>query len=149
MRSLKNIVIMAPQASHEESDVLQKSLIGTAAQITYFLDQDLQNFDGLLLVGPSESQSIIQKFHQDGKPIAAIGAAIKMVAQALAKYNPTLAAGPYDNFPGCLLEECPADDYITDRDTKVISTTGFLYESDALKVFAGVSGLAKELVEMA
>jgi enhancing lycopene biosynthesis protein 2 len=51
---------------------------------------------------------------------------------------------------GAVHEICPVDDFITDRHCKVITTPAYMYdEAKPHEVFKGISGLAKELVEMA
>ncbi|RYZ70306.1 MAG: hypothetical protein EOP09_06325 [Proteobacteria bacterium] len=47
-------------------------------------------------------------------------------------------------------EVCPVDDFVTDRQTKVITTPAYMYgNAKPHEVFKGIAGLAKELVEMA
>lgn len=103
-----------------------------------------------------EVRRVILEFYEANKPIAAVCIAPVLLGLTLGKKNVTLTLG---NDPatialiektGALHEICPATDYVTDRDTKVITTPAYMYDN-ALphEVFQGISGLAKELVEMA
>jgi enhancing lycopene biosynthesis protein 2 len=50
---------------------------------------------------------------------------------------------------GAIHIECPAHDFITDRDHKVITSPAYMHDTTPAQVFKGISGLAKELIEMA
>ena len=50
---------------------------------------------------------------------------------------------------GALYVECPVNDFITDRDNKIITSPAYMYDANPAEVFEGISNLAKELVEMA
>lgn len=100
-------------------------------------------------------ESAIQSFYEQSKPIAAMCIAPVLIGKVLHKKKPTLTVGAKSNVSeelhklGCEIEVCPADDFITDRDHKIITTPAFMYDTTASEVFKGISGLAKELVEMA
>ena len=94
------------------------------------------------------------EFHKASKPIAAICIAPTLVACVLGKHGVTLTIG---NDPetiaeilktGAHHEVCPVEDFITDRHHKVITTPAYMYDAKPHQVFAGISGLCKELVEM-
>lgn len=50
---------------------------------------------------------------------------------------------------GAIHEICPATDYVTDREHKVITTPAYMYDAKPHEVFKGISGLVKEFIEMA
>ncbi len=97
----------------------------------------------------------IQSFHKAQKPIAAICIAPAVVACSLKglKINLTLGLNPDDNAEvnktGCEAIECPSNDFVSDRDHKIISTPAYMNKASAFDVYQGISGLAQELVEMA
>lgn len=99
---------------------------------------------------------VIEEFHAASKPIGAVCIAPVLVAKVLGKFKPTLTIGDDAATAaemvkaGAVHEECPVDDYISDRETKVVSTPAYMY-SDAKpnEVFKGIFGLAHELVEWA
>lgn len=103
-----------------------------------------------------EVRRVITEFHAASKPIGAICIAPVLVAKVLGEHKPTLTIG---NDPetaaeiqktGALHEECPVNDYISDRECKVVSTPAYMYgEAKPHEVFAGIFGLAHELVEWA
>ena len=144
-------------------------------QIQALSDLKEKDFDGLAFVGGygaaknlsdwasagakcrvlPEVEKNILSFYEASKPIAAICIAPVLVAKVLGSKGVTLTIG---NDPatiqeilktGAQHEECPVDDYITDRETKVVSTPAYMYNAKPHEVFKGISGLAKELVEWA
>lgn len=100
-------------------------------------------------------EKIIKEFYEQSKPIGAICMAPIVVAKVLAKHNPNITLG--EEFPEqkiveswkVTVEQCPSDDYITCRDTKVITTPAYMNDATPFQVFTGIRGLTKELVEMA
>jgi enhancing lycopene biosynthesis protein 2 len=103
-----------------------------------------------------EVRRVILEFYNASKPIGAICIAPVLVARVLGDKKPTLTIG---NDPGtaaelqktgAVHEECPVDDYISDRETKVVTTPAYMYgEARPNEVFAGIFGLVHELVEWA
>lgn len=99
---------------------------------------------------------VIKEFHAASKPVAAICIAPTLVAKVLGKQKPTLTIGEDKETAaeiektGSHHENCPVNDFVTDRESKVITTPAYMYdEASPAEVFRGISGLAKELVEMA
>ncbi|MBS1970007.1 MAG: isoprenoid biosynthesis glyoxalase ElbB [Bdellovibrionales bacterium] len=98
----------------------------------------------------------IRAFHQETKPIAAICIAPVLLAKVLGSERVTVTLGDDKETiaevlkTGAQHEVCPVDDYVTDRETKVITTPAYMYgNAKPHEIFKGISGLAKELVEMA
>lgn len=103
-----------------------------------------------------EVEKAIRAFHKASKPIAAICIAPVLLAKVLGAEKATVTVGNGKETiaevlkTGAQHEVCPVDDYVTDRETKIITTPAYMYDSaKPHEVFKGISGLAKELVEMA
>ncbi|WP_413576968.1 isoprenoid biosynthesis glyoxalase ElbB [Bdellovibrio sp. HCB290] len=104
----------------------------------------------------AEVKRVILEFFEASKPIGACCIAPVLVAKVLGKKKVTVTIG---NDPataaeiqktGAIHEECPVDDYITDRETKVVTTPAYMYgDAKPNEVFAGIFGLAHEIVEWA
>lgn len=103
-----------------------------------------------------ELEKIILDFYEASKPIGAICIAPVILAKVLGSKKVTLTIGDDAETiseilkTGAQHEECPVDDYITDRETKVVTTPAYMYgNSKPNQVFAGIFGLAHEIVEWA
>lgn len=100
-------------------------------------------------------EKIIKQFHEESKPIGAICMAPIVVAKVLAKHNPNITLG--EDFSDShfveswkvTVEKCPSTDYITCRDTKVITTPAYMNDATPFQVYTGIRAFTKELVEMA
>jgi enhancing lycopene biosynthesis protein 2 len=98
---------------------------------------------------------VIAAFHAQSKPIGAICIAPTLVAKVLGSHGVTITIGNDAGTAaelaktGAHHENCKVTDYITDRETKVISTPAYMYDSEPHLIFQGVRGLVRELVEMA
>lgn len=159
----------------EKRDVLIESARIARGQIQDLSQLHSKNFEALALPGGygaaknlcdwaqkgaaaevhPEVTRVIKEFYSEGKPIGAMCIAPVLLAKTLGKKGITLTIG---NEPetaaeiqktGALHEECPVDDYVTDREHKIITTPAYMYQTTPDRVFKGISGLVKELVEMA
>ncbi|HEY1080524.1 MAG TPA: isoprenoid biosynthesis glyoxalase ElbB [Bdellovibrio sp.] len=99
---------------------------------------------------------VILDFYNDSKPIAACCIAPVLLARVLGDKNVTLTigndAGTASEIKktGAVHEECPVDDYISDREGKIVTTPAYMYDdAKPHEVFKGIVGLAHELVEWA
>lgn len=99
---------------------------------------------------------VILDFHNASKPIAALCIAPVLLARVLGDKKITLTIGDDKETiaeiqkTGALHEECPVDDYITDREGKIVTTPAYMYgNAKPNEVFKGIFGLAHELVEWA
>jgi enhancing lycopene biosynthesis protein 2 len=106
-------------------------------------------------VNPAVEKAILA-FYNQSKPIAAICIAPTLVAKVLGSKGVSLTIGNDAETSkeiektGAQHEDCPVTDYITDREHKVITTPAYMYGSaKPHEVFQGISGLAKEFMEMA
>lgn len=148
----------------------------TRSQIKDLKSLDPDAFDGLALPGGfgaalnlstwatkgaactvnPDLEKALRAFYKSSKPIGAICIAPSIVARVLGRESVTVTIGQDPETAaeikktGAIHETCPVDDYITDRLHKIITTPAYMYdEATPAQVFKGVSGLAKELVEMA
>ncbi|MGE0633566.1 MAG: isoprenoid biosynthesis glyoxalase ElbB [Pseudobdellovibrionaceae bacterium] len=100
-------------------------------------------------------RKILTDFHAQSKPIGAICIAPVLVAKVLGSHGVTVTIGNDKETAaeikktGAQHVDCPVDDYITDRLTKVVSTPAYMYDAQPHQVLKGISGLVKEIVEMA
>lgn len=101
-------------------------------------------------------ERVIKEFYESSKPIGAICISPVLLAKVLGPKKVVVTLGDDEEViaevlkTGAQHEVCPVDDYVTDRETKVITTPAYMYGSaKPHQVFKGIAGLAKELVEMA
>lgn len=99
---------------------------------------------------------VIQGFHSQSKPIGAMCVAPVLIAKVLGGEDVTVTVGSDMETiaeiekTGSHHETCDVTDYITDRANKVVTTPAYMYDNAAPdQVFMGISGMIKELVEMA
>jgi enhancing lycopene biosynthesis protein 2 len=103
-----------------------------------------------------EVSRVIRQFHKAIKPIGAICIAPAVVAKVLGEENVTVTIGE-DTVTAAEIEKtgarhskCAVDDYISDRDHKVLTTPAYMYENaKPSEVFNGIRRMLIELVEMA
>jgi len=164
------------QALGQKRNVLTESARIARGQIHDLKNLDVKTYDALAFVGGygaaknlsdwatkgakctvlPEVEKAIKAFHQESKPIAALCISPVLVAKVLGSERVTVTLGDDKETiaevlkTGAQHEICPVDDYVTDRETKVITTPAYMYgNAKPHEVFKGISGLAKELVEMA
>ena len=163
------------QKMKEQRNVMLESARITRSQIEDITKLSANDFDGLAMPGGFGAalhlsnwaehgancsvnphlEKAITEFHVKSKPIAAICIAPTIVARVLGKHHVTVTIGNDANTikeitkTGALHETCPVEDFVTDRDHKIITTPAYMYEAKPYQVFKGISGLAKEFMEMA
>jgi enhancing lycopene biosynthesis protein 2 len=101
-------------------------------------------------------ERVINEFHKQDKPIAAFCIAPAVVARVLGPKGVTLTIGN-DVETAKEIEKtgahhvvCAVDDYITDRETKVITSPAYMYDdATPAQVFTGIRRAVRELIEMA
>lgn len=102
-----------------------------------------------------EVERVIREFHAAAKPIGAICIAPTLVAKVLGRESVNVTIG---NDAATAAEiaktgaqhvNCPVDDYVSDRDHKVLTTPAYMYETQPHLVFTGIRKMIRELVEMA
>ncbi len=110
---------------------------------------------GALCTVLPEVKKVILDFYSQGKPIAAVCIAPILLARVLGDKKIEVTLGSNSEAvleikkTGARHIECPVDDFITDRDNKIITSPAYMHDATPASVFQGISGLAKELVEMA
>ncbi len=104
----------------------------------------------------SDVERVILDFYKASKPIGAACIAPVLLARVLGDKKVTVTIGDDPDTAaeirktGAQHEDCPVDDYITDRETKVVTTPAYMYgDAKPSEVFKGIFGLANELVEWA
>ncbi len=102
-----------------------------------------------------EVDRVIRDFYNSSSPIGAVCIAPALVARVLGPLGIIVTIGN-DNETAAEIEKtgathevCPVDDYITDRENKIITTPAYMYEATPAQVFKGITGLVQELYEMA
>lgn len=103
-----------------------------------------------------EVARVLREFHEQSKPIAAACIAPTLLAKVLGSEHVTLTIGN-DKATATEIEktgarhvDCPVDDYVSDRETKVVTTPAYMYDNATpAEVFKGISSMIQELVEWA
>lgn len=164
------------QALGQKRNVLTEAARIARGKIQDLKNLDIKTYDALAFVGGfgaaknlsdwaakgakcsvlPDVEKVIKAFHKETKPIAAVCIAPVLLAKVLGSEGVTVTVGDDKETiaeilkTGAQHEACPVDDYVTDRETKVITTPAYMYgNAKPHEVFKGISGLAKELVEMA
>lgn len=103
----------------------------------------------------SDLKRIVCAFHSEQKPIGAICIAPALVALALGDRRIELTIGN-DPSTAAILEKlgaihvsCSVENYVSDRDNKVLSTPAYMLEATPSQVYNGIRKMLRELVEMA
>lgn len=159
----------------EKRNLLQEAARIARGQVKSLTELKAIDFDGLAIAGGMgaathlsnwasagakaqvhpEIKRIITEFYQLEKPIGAVCIAPAVVACVLGKEKITITLGNNPDViaevkkTGAQHENCPANDFITDRDHKIITTPAYMLPTKPHELFKGISGLASELVEMA
>ncbi len=160
----------------EKRNIMVESARITRSQMQDLHELNADQFDGLAFPGGfgaalhlsnwaeagakctvhPDVEKAIRTFHKQSKPIAAICIAPTLVGKVLGSEGVTLTLGADGEAAkeiaktGAHHEVCPVTDYITDREHKVITTPAYMHDSaKPHEVFQGISGLAKEFMEMA
>ena len=104
----------------------------------------------------TDVKRVIIEFHSESKPIGAVCIAPVLLARVLGNKKITVTIGQDKETAaeiektGALHEACPVDDYISDREHKIVTTPAYMYgDAKPHEVFKGIFGLAHELVEWA
>lgn len=164
------------QPTGEARNILTESARIARGQIRPLTELNVQSFDAIVFPGgfgaalhlcnwASEgakckvhphAERVIQEFYQAEKPIAAICIAPALIARVLGSKGITVTIGVDKptaaeiGKTGAAHVTCAVDDFVTDREHRVITTPAYMYD-DALacQVFSGVRKAIRELVEMA
>ncbi|MCB0393829.1 MAG: isoprenoid biosynthesis glyoxalase ElbB [Bdellovibrionales bacterium] len=102
-----------------------------------------------------EVSALISEFHQQSKPICAICIAPTLIAKVLGDYSPHLTIGddPEDaaeiQKTGAEHVACKVNDFVTDRENKIVTTPAYMFDAKPHEVFTGIQSALKEFYEMA
>lgn len=102
-----------------------------------------------------EVARVIREFVAESKPIGAACIAPTLLALVLGGQGVTVTIGndaataAEIEKTGARHENCPVEDYVTDREYKIVTTPAYMYDAKPHEVFRGISGLVKEVFEMA
>jgi enhancing lycopene biosynthesis protein 2 len=99
-------------------------------------------------------QKAIRAFYESSKPICAICIAPALIALALKDKNIVLTIGDDPKTAseiektGNSHQNCPVNDYVSDRENKIITTPAYMFDAKPHEIFDGIGGAIRELVEM-
>jgi len=100
-------------------------------------------------------EKILKAAHSQSKPICAFCISPVLVALALGKKAVQLTVGN-DEATVAAIEKtgaqhvnCKVDDFVSDRENKIITSPAYMYEAKPAEVFAGIEKAINEFVEMA
>jgi enhancing lycopene biosynthesis protein 2 len=103
-----------------------------------------------------EVERVVLDFYKNQKPICAICIAPAIVARVLGAQGVTVTVGAESEASreilktGALHETCPVDDFVTDREHRIVTTPAYMYsEAKRHEIFKGIRGAVLETVEMA
>jgi len=160
----------------ETRNILLESVRITRSKINSLDSLVTQDFDGLVIPGgfgvamhlsnwrdkgltcsvDPHLEKIILAFYSESKPICAICITPAIIAKVLGKHGVTLTLGIDDEASknasksGAHFELCPADDFISDRLHKIISTPAYMVSTaKPTEVFNGINLAITEFMEMA
>lgn len=102
-----------------------------------------------------EIKRIVETFHADSKPIAAICIAPAVVARVLGKHHIAVTIGQ-DKETAAEIEKagashvaCNVTDFVSDRENKIVTTPAYMYgEAKPSEVYTGIRKAIHELYEM-
>lgn len=100
-------------------------------------------------------ENLLKEFHEASKPIGAFCIAPALVSLVLGDEGVALTIGNDKDTADQISKtgadhvECEVDDYVTDREHKVISTPAYMYDAAPHLVYKGIRGAIRELMEMA
>lgn len=161
--------------TQEKRNILTEASRIARGEISELKNLSVNDFDGIVFPGGfgaalhlctwaqdgsgcqvnEDIQHIITDFHKNAKPIAAICIAPALIAKVLGEHKINITIGNDKETAqeiektGAKHVECKVDDFITDRDAKIITTPAYMYEAKPHLVFKGISGAVNELVNMA
>lgn len=112
-------------------------------------------FEGIHGTVMPELKSVLEKFHQAGKPIGAICIAPMIVGMAFPKKNFAMTLGEKSEASAALEKlghqhvECATDQCHVDRANRVVTTSAFMDSNAALRdLFHGIRELVSEVIAL-
>lgn len=169
--------IFAPELVNEGRNIRVESARIARQEVPDVRELNPKDFDGLVIPGGfgaarhlcnwatagaqcevhPEVRRVIEGFHSQEKPIAAICIAPALVARVLGNKKITVTIGKNDivtsaeiSKTGAIHEDCNVDDFVSDRDHKIITTPAYMFgDAKPFQVYTGVRKAIREFVEMA
>ena len=99
---------------------------------------------------------VVNEFHENRKPIAAICIAPAIMALALGKKGVNVTIGEDQGTAselektGAKHQNCAVEKFVVDQSSRIITTPAYMYgTAKPHQIFEGVSGAIKELIKMA
>lgn len=138
-------------------ELVEKDFDGVLLPGGYGAAKHLSNFavKGASGTVDPEIGRILNAFHAASKPIAAFCIAPATVALVLGKHGIEITIGN-DKETAAEIEKtganhvnCDVDDFVTDRENKIITSPAYMYDTTPAKVFSGIQKAVREFVEMA
>lgn len=165
----RTIAVICAGVDSSESDTLVTSILSEqqASWVRFSLADlaafDAEKYDGIVLCEISTAdvaiashiEKIVRRFHSESKPIAVIGRSVIIVAAVFGATGVEITAGRDEastlflalKQTGAIHTLCAANDFISDRDHKILTTPGSLFPmADTAE---GIRKMVRELVEMA
>ena len=151
----KSIAVLCPEVIKPYLDQSLSSL-----EVTTCFFQNIQELndnlnrplDGLLFVAhkSKELEELIKKFHALSLPIMTTGSTAIYTASVLSDSSPSIAVPIGNLSPETHIEytETPAEEFVTDRLNKLITTSVDLSNFSDRQACKGFEGAFKEFIEM-
>lgn len=164
------------QASGETRNVLRESARIARGEIRPLTDLKSKDFDAVIFPGGfgaalnlcnwgeagaqcrviPDAERVIKEFHREQKPIGAICIAPALIARVLGSEGITVTLGEVSEASkevqktGAHHEICAVDDFLTDRDHRIVTTPAYMYDgAQPFAVYTGIRKAVREVVEMA
>lgn len=100
-------------------------------------------------------KKVIESFHNQHKPILAVCIAPALIARVLGKKGVSVTIGNNEEVAqqiqvtGAEHIRCDVDDFVTDRENKIITSPAYMQEALPHQVFKGIGKAISEFIEMA
>ncbi|MBK9041261.1 MAG: isoprenoid biosynthesis glyoxalase ElbB [Bdellovibrionales bacterium] len=102
-----------------------------------------------------DAKRVVEEFYSQAKPICAICIAPALIARVLGQFGINLTLGQDSEASlevtktGACHVKCAATDYVSDRESKIITTPAYMCDATPFEVYTGIRKALHEMVEMA
>jgi enhancing lycopene biosynthesis protein 2 len=102
-----------------------------------------------------DAKRAVEEFYSQTKPICAICIAPALIARVLGHHGISLTLGQDSEASlevaktGAVHVKCAATDYVSDRESKIITTPAYMCNATPFEVYTGIRKALHEMVEMA
>jgi enhancing lycopene biosynthesis protein 2 len=103
----------------------------------------------------SDVAALVRQVHAQGKPVAAVCIAPALIAKVLGEEAPELTIGTDAGTAGALESmgarhvSCPVDEFVVDRERKLVSSPAYMLGESISEVAAGIDKTVDALLELA